>query len=361
MKVSRSAIQQAALRLARLLAVLFVVSIGCFLSLQLLPGDPARLILGEAGTPEAVAELRTELGLDDPILTQYVDWVTGVVQGDFGRSFANSQPVADLIKQRAPVSIELVLLSQLIAVAIAVPLAAIAAIKRGTFVDRAISMLVFLALSVPAFVFAFVLIWLMAIKLHLYPANGFARISDGIGPHFTSLVLPSLALAMAPLALYQRVLRADLIETYNQEFMSVARAKGVSPFRMATRHAFRPSSFGLVTSVGVVVGSLIGASVIIETIFSIPGLGSALVQAVSGRDYITVQGLVLVIATSFVLINAFVDVIYGVIDPRVQRRRSASSKSSRLAVTDAASPDAASADAASADATNQAPAQGVTA
>lgn len=309
------------LRLLRLVAVLLVVSALCFLSLNLLPGDPARAILGESGTPESVAALQQELGLNAPIGERYVTWLGGILQGDFGRSYANRLPVADIILQRAPVTIELILLSQLIALAVAIPLATVAAVKRGTAVDRGISSLVFLAVSVPSFVLAFVLIWVFAIKLGLYPANGFIPISAGLGQNLGSLLLPSLALAAGPAALYQRVLRADLAETYGQEFMNVARAKGVSPLRMAVRHAFRPSLLGLTTSLGVVVGVLIGSSVIIENLFSLPGLGSILATSVSGRDYVVVQGVVLVAATAFVLINAAVDLVYGLIDPRLRKAR----------------------------------------
>lgn len=309
------------LRLLRLIAVLLVVSALCFLSLNLLPGDPARAILGESGTPESVAALQQELGLDVPMGERYITWLGGILQGDFGRSYANRLPVADIILQRAPVTIELILLSQLIALAVAIPLATVAAVKRGTAVDRGISSLVFLAVSVPSFVLAFVLIWVFAIKLGLYPANGFIPISAGLGQNLGSLLLPSLALAAGPAALYQRVLRADLAETYGQEFMNVARAKGVSPLRMAVRHAFRPSLLGLTTSLGVVVGVLIGSSVIIENLFSLPGLGSILATSVSGRDYVVVQGVVLVAATAFVLINAAVDLVYGLIDPRLRRAR----------------------------------------
>jgi peptide/nickel transport system permease protein len=182
------------------------------------------------------------------------------------------------------------------------------------------SLWVFTVLSTPNFVVGFVLIWVFAVQLGLYPANGYVPVSAGIGQHLGSLLLPSLTLAAAPFALYQRVLRADLVETYGQEFMQVARAKGISPLRAAMRHAFRPSLLNLTTSVGVTVGVLIGSDVIVETLFSLPGLGAELAHSVSARDYAEVQGLVLVIAAAFVLINAAVDLIYGLIDPRLRAR-----------------------------------------
>lgn len=325
----RPATIRALLKLARLVAVLFVVSVLCFLSLELLPGSPARMILGDTASQEAVEALNVELGLDRPLVTRYVDWIGNIFQGDFGRSFATNQPVWDMIAQRAPVSLELIALSQIFALAAAVPMASAAAATRGKPADRALSVVAFVALSLPAFVFAFVLIWLFAVKLHWLPANGFEYLTRDAFQHFKTLLMPAIALAIGPFALYQRVLRADLIETYDQEFMHVARAKGVSPMRMALRHAFRPSLLGLTTSVGVVVGSLIGASVIIEFVFSIPGLGSALVNSVSGRDYFAVQGLVLVIATAVVVINAVVDLLYGVIDPRIRTTRARQRRTKR--------------------------------
>ncbi|MFI7435890.1 ABC transporter permease [Micromonospora haikouensis] len=311
------------LKLVRLAAVLLVVSLLCFLSLSLLPGDPAQAILGESGSPQAVAALREQLGLDRPFLERFLGWLGNAVQGDLGRSYATNQTVAQIIAERAPVTIELIVLSQLIAIAAAIPAAVAAAARRGSAVDRGMSLWVFTVLSTPNFVVGFILIWVFAVQLGLYPANGYVPVSAGIGQHLGSLLLPSLTLAAAPFALYQRVLRADLVETYGQEFMQVARAKGISPLRAAMRHAFRPSLLNLTTSVGVTVGVLIGSDVIVETLFSLPGLGAELAHSVSARDYAEVQGLVLVIAAAFVLINAAVDLIYGLIDPRLRARSKA--------------------------------------
>jgi peptide/nickel transport system permease protein len=312
------------LRLLRLAAVLLVVSMLCFFSLNLLPGDPARSILGIAGSsPEALAHMRHELGLDQPVLTRYLDWLKNALSGDLGRSYVNNQPVSSVIVDRVPVTIELIVLSQLIALAAAIPAAVIAAARRGSGVDRGISLGIFGVLSTPNFVAGFILIYLFAVQLQIFPANGYSPLSDGLDVHLGSLILPALALAGGPFALYQRVLRADLVETYSQEFMSVARAKGIAPTRAAFRHAMRPSLLGLTTSVGVTVGTLIGADVIIESLFSIPGLGSELVHAVGSRDYVEVQGIVLVIATAFVLINALVDLVYPLIDPRLRSARRA--------------------------------------
>ncbi|MEY9988372.1 peptide/nickel transport system permease protein [Streptomyces sp. V4I8] len=307
------------LRLLRLAGVLFVVSVLCFLSLSLLPGDPARTILGVAGSsPEAVRSLRHELGLDQPLLSRFFTWLGHALTGDLGRSYVSGQPVSEVIAQRAPVTLELILLSQLIALVCAIPSAVVAAVKRGSPIDRGISLWVFGVLSTPSFVIGFILIYVFAVQLGIYPASGYNPLSTGLGNHLGSLLLPSLALAAAPFALYQRVLRADLVKTYGQEFMSVARAKGISPARAAVRHAMRPSMLGLTTSVGVTIGTLIGADVIVESMFSLPGLGAELAHAVSGRDYVEVQGIVLAITTAFVLVNALVDLLYALIDPRLR-------------------------------------------
>lgn len=312
-----------ALKLLRLAAILLVVSALCFFGLNLVPGDPARLMLGPAGSPQDVAALRGQMGLDRPALTRFLAWLGSALHGDLGRSYVNHVPVSDTIRQRAPVTLELIFFSQFIALVVAIPAAIVAAVKRRSVADRTISLWVFGMLAVPHFVLAYLLIWVFAITLGILPANGYIPMNEGIEQHLSSLVLPSLALAAAPFALYQRVFRADLVETYQHEFMAVARAKGITPRRAALRHATRPSLLGLTTSVGVTVGTLMSAAVVVEVIFSLPGLGAALVDAVSARDYITVQGLVLVFTVAFVLINAFTDLLYPLIDPRLRVKRDA--------------------------------------
>jgi peptide/nickel transport system permease protein len=305
------------LKLARLVAVVFAVAVLCFLSLNLLPGDPARAILGLSGaTPDAVHALDIKLGLNHPLLPRFVTWLGHVLHGNLGSSYQTGLPVMDIIRQRAPITLELIVISQVLALLVAVPTAIIAAVKRGTVIDRSISLAVFAVFSTPSFVLGFILIWVFAVTLGLYPATGYSPLSAGLTEHVNSLVLPSITLASAPFALYQRVLRADLVETYRSEFMAVARAKGVPPVRAALRHAMRPSLVGLTTSVGVMVGTLIGGAVIVEQLFGLPGLGAELVTAASSRDYVEVQGIVLVSATFYVVVNTAVDLLYTVIDPR---------------------------------------------
>lgn len=310
------------LKLLRLIAVLFAVAVLCFFSLSLLPGSPAQAILGVAGSsPKAVAALNHKLGVDQPLLQRFVTWIGNVVHGDLGNSYQSGESVAHIIGKTAPLSLELILLSQVVALAFAIPTALIAAARRGTFVDHTLGAGALTVLSTPNFVIGFVLIWVFAVGAGLLPASGYATLSEGIGPHLESLVLPVITLAAAPFGLYQRILRADLLGTYDSEFMSVARAKGVSPTRRALRHALRPSLLGLTTSVGAMIGTLIGGVVIVETLFGLPGLGAQLTQAVSNRDYVEVQGIVLVMATFFVVVNTIIDLSYVFIDPRLRSIR----------------------------------------
>jgi peptide/nickel transport system permease protein len=311
-----------ALKLLRLFGVLFVVAVLCFFSLNLLPGNPARAILGVAGSsPQAVKALDIKLGLDHPVFHRFTTWLWDVLRGNLGTSYQSGVPVGQIITQRAPVTLELILLSQILALLAAVPTAIIAAARRGTTTDRGISVIVFAVLSTPNFVAGFVLIWIFAILLGILPANGYTALSGGLWANLETMLLPSVCLAAAPFALYQRVLRADLVETYGSEFMAVARAKGVSPARAAFRHALRPSLLGLTTSVGAMMGTLLGATIIVETLFALPGLGAELANAVNNRDYVEVQGIVLVMATFFVVVNTIVDLTYTLIDPRLRSVR----------------------------------------
>lgn len=310
------------LKLARLIGVLFCVAVLCFFSLNLLPGSPAQAILGVAGSsPKAVAALNHKLGVDQPLLHRFVTWIGNVAHGDLGTSYQSGESVAHIIGKTAPLSLELILLSQIVALALAIPAALIAAARRGSFADHSIGAGALAVLSTPNFVVGFVLIWIFAVGAGLLPASGYAKLSEGVGPHLESLVLPVICLAAAPFGLYQRILRADLVGTYDAEFMSVARAKGVSPRRRALHHALRPSLLGLTTSVGAMVGTLIGGVVIVETLFGLPGIGAQLTQAVSNRDYVEVQGIVLVMATFFVVVNTIVDLSYVFIDPRLRSIR----------------------------------------
>lgn len=319
--------------LVRLVGVLLVVSMLSFFGLSLIPGDPARAILGESGTPEAVALLHQQLGLDQPIIVRYFGWLGGVISGNFGKSYSTSQPVVQMIAERTPATLEVIFLSQIIALLVAIPIAMIAAVKRNSGFDRLAASVASLLLSAPQFVLGYVLIYVFAIFIHALPANGYVPIGQSVSGHFQFLVLPCLTLAAAPIALYIRVLRADAVATYEQDFMAVARAKGLSPGYVAVRHGLRPSLIGLSTSVGVTVGTLIGADVVVEVIFGIPGIGAELAHAVGAREYVEVQGLVLVITAAFVVINAVTDLVQLIIDPRLRVARTGLARTGAKQVT----------------------------
>ena len=310
--------------LGKLLGVVFLVSFLTFCLTKALPGDPVTAILGpQASDPRAAAAVREDLGLDQPFIQQYVDYLHGVVtEGDLGRSY---QPggfeVKELVANRLPATLELVLLAQLAAIAIAVPLALFGAYKADSKADRAISAGAFGLISVPSFAMSVLLVYVFAIQLRWFPAVGFDRITgpDGLGANLRSVVLPVAVLTTGLAAVYTRVLRSDLIATLQEDFILMARSKGLPTWHLLLRHALRPSSLSLLTVFGINFGALIGGSVIVEYFFAIPGIGGLAIESIGQRDYLVVQGVVLVVSVAFVVVNFGVDLLYSVLDPRVRR------------------------------------------
>ncbi len=312
-----------AARLARLLATLFAVTFISFMMTKLLPGDPAVAILGQDGiqNEELLLELRTELGLDDPIPVQYVNWLGNAVQGDLGESYINrGQSVAGTIGQRFPVTLQLALMAIIIALLLAIPIGVVGAYRQGKWQDQTSSAGVQVALSVPNFVTGIFLIWLFAVKLEWLPASNWNRISDkGIWANLQTAILPATALALTQMAIFSRLVRSDMIATLQENFILSARAKGLSDRFILFRHALRPSSLSVATLVGINFGALLGGTVIIETLFAIPGLGFRLINAINQRDILVIQGITVFIATGYVVINTIVDLFYTVLDPRIRR------------------------------------------
>ncbi|WP_112470466.1 ABC transporter permease [Streptomyces triticisoli] len=319
--MSLATVRRLALGAAELVGVLLIVSIGVFSLVVLLPGDPAVAILGPGHPPSAYAELRQELGLDDPLLTRYLHWLGGVLQGDLGRSIVPPQgEVSSRLVSALPVSAEIAVLGLLIALVIAVPLAMWSAYREGGVVDRIISAGTFGVLSVPSFLAGLLLIWLMVNSLGWFPRSEWVRLSEGdLLGNLHHAFLPALTVALVELAMFTRVLRGDLIVTLREDYILAARAKGMAPLRILVADALRPSSFSLVTLLGLSLGRLIGSTVIVEYLFSLPGMGSLVVNAASQGDYPVVQGAVLVIAFIYVVINAGIDFSYGHLDPRTRR------------------------------------------
>jgi peptide/nickel transport system permease protein len=305
-------------RLTYLLPVLLAVSLLTFLIASLLPGDLAYVILGDQATPEKVEALRQDMGLDQPIWWRYFGWLGHVLQGDFGRSFRTGQTVLQAVAERLPVSFELMLLAEIGALAIGIPLAVACAVKSGSAFDRFMTGSAFGMLSVPTFLSAILLIYLFAVQLHWLPATGYVPFSEDPIGNLRCFVLPALTLALAEWPVLMRVLRSDLIATLQEDFIAMARAKGLKPSRILLLHALKPSSLTLVTVTGINIGRLIGGTVIVEQIFALPGIGRLLVGAITTRDLIILQGVVLVVAFGYVLMNFIVDMLYAVLDPRIR-------------------------------------------
>ena len=305
-------------RLLYLVPVLIAVSLLTFSIASLLPGDLAYVILGDQATPEKVAALRADMGLDQPILWRYLGWLGHVLQGDFGRSFRTGQTVLQAVAERLPISIELMLLAQLGALAIGVPVAIICAARSGSPFDRFMTGTAFGRLSVPTFLSAILLIYLFAVELRVLPATGYVPLAEDPLANLRFFVLPSLTLALAGWPGTMRVLRSDMIATLQEDYIALAKAKGLTPGRILLVHALKPSSLTLVTVTGINIGRLIGGAVIVETIFALPGIGRLLVSAILTRDLIILQGVVLLVAAGFVIMNFIVDMLYAVLDPRIR-------------------------------------------
>lgn len=309
----------AARKILKLLFILIAVTAITFAMVNLLPGDVAYVIGGENATAEDIAALRENLGLDGNVMQRYVTWLGNLLRGDFGESFLTREPVLPTIAAHLPVTIELILISQLIALILALPAGIYSAYRNQTLVDRWISGFGFAFLSLPSFVMGLLLIFVFALRLQWLPATGYIPLSEGLGPNLKAFILPSLSIALIEWVPLMRVLRSDMIITLQEDFIRVARAKGMPTWRILFRDALKPSSLNLITVVGLQIGHWIGAAVIIEMIYAMPGVGRLLVDAVFSRDFFIVQGCVVVITVAYVIINGVVDGLYGLLDPRLRR------------------------------------------
>ena len=312
-----------AIRMVRLIATLFVVSLLTFLLVEQLPGDPILAIL----PPEALDDLenieriRKELKLDDSVFTRYARWVGDALQGDLGKSYITDQPVAEAIKDRIPVTMELALLATIIAALFAIPIGALAAYREGGYFDRITSALTTAALSIPGFLAGIFFIWLFTLKFNWLPSTGWNRLSEkGLLANLQTAILPASALALAPLAINARLIRADMIGTLKEDYILSARAKGLRDRYILMRHALRPSSLTAITVFALQLGGLIGGTVVIETVFALPGLGTRLISGIYQRDVMMIQGITLFIATVYVVVNTAVDLLYLALDPRIRRQ-----------------------------------------
>lgn len=316
-----SAVLAIAARLPRLVATLLAVSFLTFLLTNLLPGDPALTIAGENASDEQIAALRDDMRLDESIVVRYVGWLGDAITGDLGTSYRTGQDVTEAIVERLPVTIELGLVSLTMALLFAVPLAIWSAYRAGGRVDRILTTASFGVMAIPSFMLAMFLIIVFAVELNWLPSIGWVPFSEDPIGNVRSIILPAIALGANEVAIYMRVLRSDLVTTLQQDSITMARAKGLSTRRIMVFHALRPSSLSLLTVVGVQVGAIVGGSVIIESMFALPGVGRLLVDSIAQRDLVTVQGLALVIAVSVVLVNFITDSVYALVDPRIRDDR----------------------------------------
>jgi peptide/nickel transport system permease protein len=310
-------------KLLLLVPVLFIVTFLTFILIHLLPGSPCISILKTNATPANLAKCTHQLHLDRPIPLQYVDWLRGSFTGHLGQSYLNDEPVSTVLAQSIPVTLELLIFSQIMAIVMAVPLGILSAYRANTRVDRVATTAAFGTLSIPDYVRGVLFVFLFAVTIHAFPATGYTHITDNFLQNLRSVFLPSLALALGSIALYHRVLRADMIATLQEDFITMARAKGLPTWWILLRHAFRPSTFSLVTIGGLNVGALIGGTFILEYLFAIPGIGFNTVNAILQQDYLVVQGAVLIVTVGYVMVNFLLDLAYPLLDPRVRHARAA--------------------------------------
>jgi peptide/nickel transport system permease protein len=311
-------------RLLLAIPVLWGVTLLTFVVMNLLPGNAAQEILGASATPAEVRALEIRLHLNEPFWIRYGHWLGGVLSGNLGSSFTSGQQVTSILAQRLPVTLELLLYAFLISVCVAVPVATAAARRPGGIADR-LSMVASMAgLSIAPYVLGLVLIYIFAVRLRILPALGYESLSQGIAGNIRSLTLPAISLGLPIACFYTRLLRSDLVEQMQgEDYVVTARAKGIGPWQVLTRHALRNSLFGLITVIGLNLGTLIGAAVIIEQIFSLPGIGQVLLQSINNRDVIVVEAVVLVFAFIVVLASLATDLLYAVLDPRIRYGHSA--------------------------------------
>ncbi|MCY4466728.1 MAG: ABC transporter permease [Chloroflexi bacterium] len=305
-------------RLLLLLPVLFGTSVLIFLLLRLIPGDPAQVILGLRATPERLVIVRSELGLDLPIHQQYAQWLGKLLAGDLGKDFRSNEAVSELLRVRLPVTIELTLFALALAIVVAVPLGIRAAIRPGGLADRAAMLLGLLGISIPDFWLGIMLILLFSLGLRMFPSSGYVRLESDLVGNLRSFFLPALTLAVGLAAVLVRMTRAALLEVLERDFVKFLRAKGLRERLIIYQHVLRNASIPIVTVIGLQFGYLLGGAVIVEEVFSLPGVGRLIVSATLERNYPVVQAGMLVVALLFILVNLATDVLYGLLNPKIR-------------------------------------------
>lgn len=305
-----------ATRLLLTIPTLVAMSIFVFLLIRLVPGDPVRTMLGFRATPQNVREIRHQLGLDRPLVSQYFSWFGGILRGDLGQDYISHEPLTQLLRERIPVTLELTIASMGLALLVGVPLGVIAA--SGRRVGRtATSIFTIAGISIPDFWLGTLLILVFAAKLGWLPPTGYVKLGDSVVQNVRYMALPVLTLATGEAAYILRTTRASMQETLERPFVTFLRAKGIRRFAIVYKHALRTASLPIVTAAGIQFGVLLGGAIVVETVFGLPGVGKLVVTAINQRNYTVVQGSVLVIAALFILVNLVTDLLYGALNPRV--------------------------------------------
>lgn len=303
--------------------VIIIVTIMVFSLLHMLPGDPATVILGQEATPETVAALRTELGLDKPLVVQYFDWLGGVLQGDLGRSLVDHSQVSGLIAARFPATLELALGTFLVALIIAVPSGILSAIRQGKAADYSSTVFALFGMSIPHFWLGMMMIVLFSVKLGWLPASGYVPFSEDPLANLSAMIMPMVATGLRESAVLMRMLRSSLLDVMHADYIRTAYSKGLRERTVVIGHALKNALVPVITTSGIIVAGLLGGLVITESIFSIPGFGRLIVDSIFQRDYVTVQGAILVSALLVVVVNLLVDILYAFIDPRIKMGKAA--------------------------------------
>ncbi|MEZ5933471.1 MAG: ABC transporter permease [Alphaproteobacteria bacterium] len=306
-------------RILATIPVMIIVAVFVFLMLRLAPGDPAAVIAGDYATAEDVERIREQLGLNEPIPVQLLQWIGQLAQGDLGQSIFSKKPVLELIGQRIEPTLLLALTTIVFSVLVAVPLGTIAAWRAGSLIDRGVMLFSVGGFSVPVFVLGYILIYVLAMQLKIMPVQGYkSPFTDGIGLFFYHITLPTLTLSVIFIALIARMTRASVIEVLEEDYIRTARAKGQSEFKILLRHALRNAAVPVVTVIGIGIALLIGGVVVTESVYNIPGLGRLVLDAVLARDYPIIQGLILFFSFIYIMINLLIDLSYTLFDPRIR-------------------------------------------
>ncbi|MEK4229718.1 ABC transporter permease [Solibacillus sp. FSL H8-0538] len=308
-------------RLLSIIPVLFVVSIVIFLIIHITPGDPAATILGMEATQEQIEALNEELGFNRPIHEQYISWVAGLLQGDLGNSLFMKMPVTEAIAEHVGPTFSLAVIAQVIALVLAIPFGIIASYKRGSATDATLMGMSLFGMAVPSFLLGLLLMLVVGVKLQWLPVAGYAPLEDGLWEHVKYLILPAISLGTIQAALITRMTRSSMLDVLNLNYIKTARAKGMKEWNVLMKHAFRNAFLPILTVIGQTFGTLVTGAVVVETIFNIPGLGQLIMNSIVRRDFVVIQGVVLAVTFMYVMINLLIDLLYGVVDPRVRLDR----------------------------------------